>query len=306
MIGTSARPAFLAAMLSAGAASTAVDAQSTIDPTRTAQPDVQAERQAASPAQLRGFNEAIENVFPMTPEMVRGYRRIQDANERAVKESPFPDPLIDAVLVSMEPGEQPAELRVAPGIASAISFFDAAGQPWPIRQYVIGNAEEFSVIQMGERSGSLAISPLARVGWTNLVIALLDEPTPLVLRIAIDRSQAHFRKTVTVLKPGPLSPDSMPAEAAELPRAGDKSMLAALSGIDFPDGAVSIPVSGVDARAWIIDQDLYLRSRHPLLSPAWTASLAGPDGLRAYRLEPMATLLFSVRGQVVRADLELP
>ena len=306
MTGISVKPAFLAAMLVAGAASTAAEAQSAIDPAQTAQPDSQPERQAAQPSQLKGFNEAIENVFPMTPEMVRRYRRIQDANEQAVKESRFPDPLIDAVLVSLEPGEKPAELRVAPGIASAISFFDAAGQPWPIRQYVIGNAEEFSVIQLGERSGSLAISPLSRVGWTNLVIALLDEPTPVVLRIAIDPSQAHFRKTVTVLKPGPLSPDSLPVEAAELPRAGDRSMLAALSGIDLPEGAVSVPVSGVDARAWILDQDLYLRTWHPLLSPAWTASLAGPDGLRAYRLAPMATLLFSVNGQVVRADLELP
>ena len=94
----------------------------------------------------------------------------------AARDVPFPEPLVDAVFVELSPGERPKELRVAPGMASAIGFFDASGRPWPIRQFVIGNADEFKVIQLGE--GSLSVSPLERVGWTNLIVALLDEPVP--------------------------------------------------------------------------------------------------------------------------------
>ena len=255
-------------------------------------------------AKMEAFNEAIGSVFPMTPDLVRQYRRIHEENERAAKENPYPEPLVDAILVALEPGEQPAEIRVAPGIASAISFFDASGRPWPIRQFVIGNSEEFRVIQLSE--GSLSISPLERIGWTNLIIALLDEPVPVVLRIVIDRGQAHFLRSVQIMKTGPNSPAIEAELHQELPIAGSRDMLAVLSGIDLPASAEKVPVVGMEAMAWLVDGDLYLRSEHPLLSPAWTRSLAGPGGLRAYRLKPVSNLLFSVDGRIVRVGLTLP
>ena len=255
-------------------------------------------------AKMEAFNEAIGSVFPMTPDLVRQYRRIHEENERAAKENPYPEPLVDAVLVALEPGEQPAEIRVAPGIASAISFFDASGRPWPIRQFVIGNSEEFRVIQLSE--GSLSISPLERIGWTNLIIALLDEPVPVVLRIVIDRGQVHFLRSVQIMKTGPNSPAIEAELHQELPIAGSRDMLAVLSGIDLPASAEKVPVVGMEAMAWLVDGDLYLRSEHPLLSPAWTGSLAGPGGLRAYRLKPVSNLLFSVDGRIVRVGLTLP
>ncbi|MCE2523679.1 MAG: hypothetical protein J4F49_10770, partial [Rhodobacteraceae bacterium] len=92
----------------------------------------------------------------------------------------------------------------------------------------------------------------------------------------------------------------------ELPIAGSRDMLAVLSGIDLPASAEKVPVVGMEAMAWLVDGDLYLRSEHPLLSPAWTGSLAGPDGLRAYRLKPVSNLLFSVDGRIVRVGLTLP
>ena len=252
------------------------------------------------------FDEAISTVFPMTPEMVRQYKSIHQQNEQAVREETAPLPMVDAVMVSLEPGEMPAELRLAPGIASAVGFFDAAGSPWPIRQFVIGNGDDYQVIQLGEGSGSLAIAPLVRVGWTNLIVALADEPTPVVLRIAVDREQAHFRRNVRILKLGPSSPLEAAQIVSELPRAGDKDMLAALAGLDLSAGAREVPIDGVDAQAWLVGDQLYVRSSHPLLSPAWKAMLAGPGGLRAYRLSPVSSLLFSVEGQVVLAGSVLP
>ena len=261
---------------------------------------------STSPTQFREFSEAIGSVFPMTPELVRQYRQIHEENERAIREAPFPEPLVDAILLTLEPGEQPAELRVVPGIASVIGFSDASGHPWPVRQFVIGNGDEFKVIQMGGKSGVLAVSPLERVGWTNLVVALQDEPVPVVLRIVIDRDQAHFRQSVRILKHGPLSDGIAKVTHPELPRAGDRELLAALSGVDLSAGAVAVPVSGVNARAWLVGEHLYIRSAHALLSPAWTSSLAGPGGLRAYRVDPVSSLLFSVDGRIVHAGLALP
>ena len=269
-------------------------------------PAIPAGSPPASPGQLEGFGDAVRDVFPMTPEMVRQFRRIHEENEEATMEEPFPEPVVDAVLVSLDPGAVPEGLRVAPGIASAIGFYDAAGSPWPVRQYVIGNRDDFRVIHLGENSNSLAISPVARVGWTNLVVVLADEPNPVVLRIVIDRRQAHFHRMVQIMKLGPSSDGLYSHSADSLPKPGDSLMLAFLSGTDLPPEARPVPVTGIEAEAWIMDGEIYLRARDPLLSPAWTASLSGPNNLKAYRLAPASSLLFSVDGRIAVASLELP
>ena len=261
-------------------------------------------RNAGQHSMHEEFDEAIGNVFPMTPDMVRRFRRIHDENEVAARDVPIPEPLVDAVFVELAPGERPTELRVAPGMASAIGFFDASGRPWPIRQFVIGNGDEFKVIQLGE--GSLSVSPLERVGWTNLIVALLDEPVPVVLRVVIDRNQAHFSRSVRILKPGPNTPAVAAGSGSQLPAAGSREIMAVLSGLDLPEGTKEVAVSGADATAWLVGEDLYLRTRHPLLSPAWTGALAGPDSIWAYRLKPVSSLLLSVDGRIVLARVTLP
>ena len=240
-------------------------------------------RNAGQHSMHEEFDEAIGNVFPMTPDMVRRFRRIHDENEVAARDVPIPVP---------------------PGMASAIGFFDASGRPWPIRQFVIGNGDEFKVIQLGE--GSLSVSPLERVGWTNLIVALLDEPVPVVLRVVIDRNQAHFSRSVRILKPGPNTPAVAAGTGSQLPAAGSREIMAVLSGLDLPEGTKEVAVSGADATAWLVGEDLYLRTRHPLLSPAWTGALAGPDSIRAYRLKPVSSLLLSVDGRIVLARVTLP
>ena len=257
-------------------------------------------------ARAAGFQSALESVFPMTPQMVRDYRNAFDANEDSTLSRPFPTPIDDAALVSLEPGEKPVELRVAPGLASVVGFHDAAGRPWPVRQYVLGNGTGFTVAQLGENSSALAISPLARVGWTNLVIALAGEETPIVLKILTDSERAHFRRSIQIMKLGPDSEGVSDRPAGALPRPGDKQMIAALTGVGLPEAAVRVPVAGVDAQAWKVGQTILVRSQDTLLSPGWTASLAGPGGIRAYRLNAVSTLLFSVDGKIVRATVELP
>lgn len=292
-----ARLAVLAAALSAGGVASG-------EPIDRQRGSASPERNDGQQSMHGEFDEAIGNVFPMTPDMVRRFRRIHEENEVAARDLPFPEPLVDAVFVELTPGERPAELRVAPGIASAIGFFDASGRPWPIRQFVIGNGDEFKVIQLGK--GSLSVSPLERVGWTNLIVALLDEPVPVVLRVVIDRNQAHFSRSVRILKPGPNPPAIGAGTGPQLPVAGSRELMAVLSGLDLPEGAREVGVSGADAKAWLVGGDLYLRSSHPLLSPSWTGALAGPDRVRAYRLKPVSSLLLSVDGRIVLAEVTLP
>lgn len=253
-----------------------------------------------------GFDSALKDVFPMTPDMVRDYRQAIQENEEAILSKPYPTTLDDAVLVSLEPGAKPIELNVAPGLASAIGFHDAIGKPWPIRSYVLGDSNTFQIIQIGENSSFLAISPTARVGWTNLIVALAGEESPLVLKVIITNDRAHFKRSVQIMKLGPNSQSTTITNHMDsLPVAGNQQIMAALTGVGMGKNAIPVKVTGVDALAWTSNGNLYVRSRHTLLSPPWSESLAGPDGLHAYRLRIKSALLFSVDGRIVKAFLDI-
>lgn len=254
----------------------------------------------------KGFNDAIETLFPMTPEMLRQFNRIYDESQEAILSRPEPRAVIGSGLVSLEPGAPPPALNVVPGIASVIGFYDATGKPWPVTQYVVGNGAAFQIIQLGQGSNSLTVTPLTRVGWTNIVVVLQDQPTPVVLRVHVGEDSAHYRHDIQVLAMGPFAEPVMAANVDLGPRAGNAILLAALTGVDMPPDARAVGIVGANASGWITGGDLYVRSRTALISPSWTESMAGPDGVRVYRLAPSEVLLFSNDGQIVRASVELP
>lgn len=252
------------------------------------------------------YESAIESVFPMTPEMVRAFRQRLAENEQANLESAEPSPVAATEMIALYPSSPPPRLLVAPGIATAVGFYDGTGAPWPVRQYVLGDGEAFQIVQLGDGANTLTISPLARVGWTNLVVALAEDPAPIVLSIRIDRAKAHFRTNIQVMRSGPnaVPTAAAPQDAPVLPK--DSVLLSVLTGAGPEAGAAEVPVRGVEASAWAVGSDIYVRSRHPLLSPSWSASISGPSGSRAYKIPPTSVLLFSVGGKIVAAELDLP
>ena len=261
-----------------------------------------------SDARVDGFNSAIEQAFPMTPEMIRRYQEIMRENERAAQERPEPREETSTTLVSLEPGEPAPLLKVSPSIASVIGFYDATGAAWPITQYVLGDSTSFDAQHLGEDSSNIVLTPRSRIGFTNLVVVLEGHDKPVTVRVNISEETADYRYDVQVMQLGPnASANNAAAPLTQsVAEAGDGMLLAVLSGVDLPDAAKQVRVVGADVRGWMIDGELYLRSRHALLSPSWTASMAGPDGVRVYRINPASVALFSVGGQIVRTDIQLP
>lgn len=261
---------------------------------------------AATRERNEGFNNAIDQLFPMTPDMLRRLRTIYENSQEAILARPEPSAVVGADIVSLEPGARPPELSVVPGIASVISFYDASGQSWPISQYVLGNGTGFQVIHLSDSANSMTVTPLIRVGWTNIIVTLKGEPTPVVISVRVGDQRAHYRHDLTVMALGPNAKPGMASNDDLGPRAGNVTLLAALTGVDMPEKARQVAVSGVRATAWLSGSDLYIRSRTPLISPSWSESMAGPDGMRVYKLNPSPVLLFSNDGSIVRATVELP
>ena len=257
----------------------------------------------AEPSRQRSFEQALESAFPMTPEMLRSYLLAFEENARAMRSLPEPDAITDEVRIDLEPGSPPPAISLAPGIATLIQFTDSTGAPLPVRRYVLGDGNNFEIAHLGPNSHAITVSPLVRAGWSNLVIALGGMPNPVVMRLRIDPGRAHFRRSVQIAASGGHDLSSPVRDAVA---AGEDLLFATLSGSGLPSHARQVPVAGANVDAWQVGDELFLRSRHPLLSPGWRAAMSGPSGFHAYRLPVSATLLLSVDEEIALAHLDLP
>lgn len=257
---------------------------------------------------IDGFNAAIQQAFPMTPEMIRKYREVLKETERASREHPEPKEEITTGMVSLEPGEAAPLMTLAPSIASVVGFYDATGAAWPVEQFVLGNGEDFDAVTLGESANNVILTPKSRIGFTNLVVQLKDQPKPVTMRVNISEETADYRYDIQVMQLGPNASVNNAATGLRttVTEAGGSMLLASISGVDLPSDAKPVKVVGVNARAWLQGEDLYLRSTHALLSPSWMESMSGPGGIRVYKINKASAALFSVDGQIIRADIELP
>lgn len=257
--------------------------------------------------QIEAYNEAIRQVFPMTPELIRLYMQTARSTQEAILERPQPQPVTETSFIRLEPGEEPPALSVAEGIATALNFYDSTGQPWPISMYVLGN-EKFQAIQLGKGSNSLTLSPLVPVGWGNIVVTLEGLNQPVSISLSVSDTTVDSSRNIQIMEPGPnavVPPPPPPRGQPVAGEAGNRMMMKVVEGVDIPEEATSVPVGGVDAKAWLLGEELYVRSRHRL-STQFHEQMAGPGGFNAYRLKRTPLLMFIVDGRVVAANVTLP
>ena len=180
-------------------------------------------------------------MLPLTPEQIKKFREQVQQNREAILNRKL-DPQIVSSRIDFKPGTMPAEVVVSPGIATAISFLDAAGNPWPITRHVIGDGAGYAITPMneGDEPGhSLTITPLTPLGASNLVVSLKEAPVSLVILIRVDPEQAHFRHDFLIPSLGPESSAdvTMPPSPDQ---AGTELLLTFLSGTDLPQDAVAL------------------------------------------------------------------
>lgn len=271
-----------------------------------------------SDGQVEWYRDALGNLLPVPPSLLRDFNdRLRQHREAAADSRPAPQAIIsEADIVSLEPGGMPPVVRLSPGIATVINFSDGTGQPWPVAGFVIGDREGFDVLHPAGVDGMqgpshLAAAPLRSAGWTNLVVTLAGEATPVVLSLVIDRLKPHYRLDVQVMALGP-NAAARPAPAARPPQPGSRQLLRFVAAADLPEGVQEAGIDNVlGTRVWVSPstgdgRTMWVRTRHALLGPEWTEVLSGPNGVRVYRLPAASMLLFSVGGRTTMARVDLP
>lgn len=250
----------------------------------------------------KAFKDMTRNLYPLNPEQVVRLKQIYETSEYAKAATPGtpPKPTATSQFVNLSPGSTPPVIRLSQGFVSSLVFLDSTGSPWPIAAYDLGDPSSFN-IQWDKTSNTLMIQATKLYNYGNLAVRLRGLNTPVMLTLIPGQKAVDYRVDLRVQGYGP-NAKSMPTEEGIPPSANDL-LLHVLEGVP-PPGSKRLVVSGGDARAWLSNEKMYVRTSLTILSPGWLASMTSADGTHAYEMQKSPVLLVSWHGKVMQLKVE--
>lgn len=248
------------------------------------------------------FDGLKEQLFPLSPKEITQLKQTYQTNQFA-QESPVgtpPKPTATSQFVNLSPGSTPPVIRLSQGFVSSLVFLDSTGAPWPISAYDLGDPAAFNV-QWDKTSNTLMIQSTKLYTYGNLAIRLQGLNTPVMLTLIPGQKAVDYRVDLRVQGYGP-NAKNMPLEEGLPPSANDV-LLNVLDGVP-PAGSTRLTVSGGDARAWLLDDRMFVRTNLTILSPGWVGSMTSADGMHAYEIQKSPVLLVSWHGKVMQLKVE--
>lgn len=281
-------------------------------PKNDAEPDAKPDQNVEAPAPVsQSDNEIIDNkafkdmsrsLYPLDPEQVVQLKQMYQTNEYAQATNPGtpPKPTATSQFVNLSPGSTPPVIRLSQGFVSSLVFLDSTGAPWPIAAYDLGDPASFN-IQWDKTSNTLMIQAMKLYNYGNLAVRLRGLNTPVMLTLIPGQKAVDYRVDLRVQGYGP-NAKSMPMEEGLPPSASD-ILLHVLDGVPPPESQ-RLTISGGDARAWLANEKMYVRTNLTILSPGWLASMTSADGTHAYEMQKSPVLLVSWHGKVMQLKVE--
>lgn len=248
------------------------------------------------------FDGVEQQLFPLSPEQILRLKQMFNTAEYA-KASPVgtpPKPTATSQFVNLSPGSTPPVIRLSQGFVSSLVFLDSTGSPWPIAAYDLGDPTAFN-IQWDKTSNTLMIQSLKIYTYGNLAVRLKGLNTPVMLTLIPGQKAVDYRVDLRVQGYGP-NAQSMPMEEG-LPPSASAILLHVLDGVP-PAGSTRLAVSGGDARAWLANEKMFVRTNLTILSPGWIGSMTSADGMHAYEMQKSPVLLVSWHGKVMQLKVE--
>ncbi|MCB1721948.1 MAG: type IV secretion protein DotH [Alphaproteobacteria bacterium] len=258
-------------------------------------------------ARSEAFDAALEGLLPLRPEEIRTLLERYDRTQESVETPIYPNPKPEVVVqnISLDPGAEPAVIKMAYGHVTTVAFLDTTGAPWPVQDISwAGNFEVIDVQQNEDRfTHVFRISPQSEFAFGNMSIDLTGFMTPVILTLETGRDTVHYRFDAVIPDYGPLAEAPL-IDSGITTTAGSEDISSFLKGV-LPQDAKKLDVSGVDGRtsAYRYNDVVYVRTPLTLLSPGWSSSAASADGTRVYEISDTPVLLLSDRGRMVRAKL---
>ena len=182
----------------------------------------------------------------------------------------------------------PIEINIAANSPAHIIFYDFTGALWPIKAHAQGDTDSFTSGILAEAPHTYEISVNSKYASASNNLILQDLPAPIVLKLRGDEQQNVCVLHVRIPTSGPnaafstvsLSPDSMDGNL------DDPVMMRVLRRDLTNLNAEERFISGVNdpGDAWIINDKLYIRTRHWIESPP-RAQMQDVSGVYVYRID---------------------
>ncbi len=258
-----------------------------------------------TPEEITAYGATVQSLMPMSPEIIRDYRRRVDESQKAAAMPPSgfrARPISDSVRMSLKSNQALQTLYTTPNTVSVMAFYDRTGKAWPIASFVVGRADSFQVYALQEGSNQIAVTPLVTHGYSNLIISLVEEDRPIVINLETSDTKTHFRRDITVEGYGPNAAVS-PTEVSVKEPPSNGTMMAFAQGADLPRSAIKLRTSDSNVEAWLLDGAYYLRTSDTYTSPSPQAMLTGPGGVHAVKIKPSPVVLISRNGTISRVRI---
>lgn len=248
------------------------------------------------------FDQVNDQLFPLTPEQIIRIKKKNDSQEFAKAATPNtpPKPTATSQFVNLSPGSTPPVIRLSQGFVSSLVFLDSTGAPWPVSAYDLGDPNSFN-IQWDKTSNTLIIQANNLYTYGNLAVRLRGLNTPVMLTLIPGQKAVDYRVDLRVQGYGP-NAKNLPMDNGLPPSASD-ILLHVLDGVP-PGGSRRLTVSGGDARAWLLNEKMFIRTNLTILSPGWLGSMTSADGMHAYEMQKSPVLLVSWHGKVMQLKVE--
>lgn len=250
----------------------------------------------------KAFKNMTKSLYPLTTEQILQLKQMQSTMEYT-KASPVgtpPKPTATSQFVNLSPGSTPPVIRLAQGFVSSLVFLDSSGAPWPISAYDLGDPSAFN-IQWDKTSNTIMIQASKLYNYGNLAVRLRGLNTPVMLTLIPGQKAVDYRVDLRVQGYGP-NAKTMPLEEG-IPPSASELLLHVLDGVP-PPASKRLIVTGGDARAWLANDRMYVRTNLTILSPGWLGSMTSADGTHAYEMQKSPVLLVSWHGKVMQLKVE--
>ena len=255
------------------------------------------------------FEASLQNLMPITPEQIEQYRQKTDQREKALADAPPASVGTRTHCVTLAPGFVPPVLQLTPNLITALVLVDESGQPWPITSASLGSGELFTLQVLGiESRNQILLSPMSAHGNSNLVITLLGNDIPLIIRLQTESGLNRNRDidgmiVFQIQSKGPNAPPPVVAYPVQGPV--NDIILTIMDGV-MPAGAKLIKTQPVltDSRFYQLGDTMYLRTRLRLMWPSHTAVLSGVGGYNVYELPVVPSIMVSDDGEVLRVAVK--
>ena len=250
----------------------------------------------------KAYGTAVDGIMPLSPEQIRTFRtHLDDSQEAAQEPVGPPRAVVHVENLSLDPGVEPPEMKMATGYVTTLTMLDSTGQPWPIKDFGVGG--NFDVPQPEDGSHILRIVPLTQHGAGNLSLRMVGLATPIAFRLTSGSDVIHYRFDARIPKLGPGAKTPLIDRGVTI-TAGDETLMKVLSGI-APEGFERMDVAGSDSQTsvWKNGDLMYVRTPLTLLSPGWNGSVTSADGTNVYEIAASPVLLLSDSGAMVRVRI---